>query len=88
MLPAVAGPERRRANRHGLDLADAERSRNAERRGIDLAHYPHLQRWHDAAAVRPAVRRGVQVLAENRRRGAMPDAEREVMFGRTQSAVR
>ncbi|HEY0417998.1 MAG TPA: glutathione S-transferase N-terminal domain-containing protein, partial [Acetobacteraceae bacterium] len=29
--------------------------RNAERRGIDLAHYPHLQRWHDAVATRPAV---------------------------------
>jgi len=62
--------------------------RNAERRGIDLAHYPHLQRWHDAVATRPAVQRGVQVLAEHQRRGAMTDAEREVMFGKTQFAVR
>lgn len=62
--------------------------RNAERRGIDLAHYPHLRRWHDAVAARPAVQRGVQVLAENQRQGAMTDAEREVMFGKTQFAVR
>ena len=62
--------------------------RNAERRGIDLAHYPHLQRWHDAVATRPAVQRGVQVLAESRRQGPLTDQEREVMFGKTQFAVR
>ena len=39
-------------------------------------------------AARPAVQRGVQVLAENQRQGAMTDAEREVMFGKTQFAVR
>jgi GST-like protein len=62
--------------------------RNAERRNIDLAHFPHLRRWHDAIAARPAVQRGVEVLAENQRRGAMTDAEREVMFGKTQFAAR
>ncbi|RYI99049.1 MAG: glutathione S-transferase family protein [Acetobacteraceae bacterium] len=62
--------------------------RNAERRNIDLAHYPHVLRWHDAIAARPAVRRGVEVLAENQRRGAMTEAEREVMFGKTQFAAR
>jgi GST-like protein len=62
--------------------------RNPDRRGIDLAQYPNLRRWHDAIAARPAVQRGVQVLAENQRRGAMTDAERENMFGKTQFAVR
>jgi hypothetical protein len=34
------------------------------------------------------VRRGVAVLAEHQRRGQMTDAEREVMFGKTQFAAR
>ena len=62
--------------------------RNADRRGIDLAVYPAVKRWHDAIAARPAVQRGVQVLADNQRRGAMTDAERENMFGKAQFAVR
>ncbi len=62
--------------------------RNPDRRGIDLAEYPNLLRWHDAIAARPAVQRGVAVLAENQRKGQMTDQEREVMFGKTQFAVR
>jgi GST-like protein len=62
--------------------------RNPERRNIDLNDYPHVKRWHDAIAARPAVQRGVAVLAENQRKGAMTDAERENMFGKTQFAVR
>jgi glutathione S-transferase len=58
------------------------------RRNIDLSVYPHVQRWHDAIAARPAVQRGVAVLADNQRRGSMTDAEREVMFGKTQFAIR
>ena len=62
--------------------------RNPDRRGIDLAAYPNVQRWHDAIAARPAVQRGVEVLSENQRRGQITDAEREVMFGKTQFEVR
>ena len=43
---------------------------------------------HDAMAERPAVQRGVAVLADKKRKGQMTDAEREVMFGKTQFAVR
>jgi GST-like protein len=70
------------------DIATFPWIRNPERRGIDLAHYPAVQRWHDAIAARPAVQRGVEVLSERQRRGSMTDAEREVMFGKTQFAVR
>jgi GST-like protein len=62
--------------------------RNPDRRGIDLSAYPNVKRWHDAVAARPAVQRGVQVLAENQRKGQITDAERENYFGKTQFAAR
>ena len=62
--------------------------RHADRRGIDLSHYPNVKRWHDAIAARPAVQRGVEVLAENQRRGSMTTEEREIMFGKTQFTAR
>jgi GST-like protein len=62
--------------------------RNPERRNVDLGIYPNVKRWHDAIAARPAVQRGVAVLAEKQRKGQMTDAEREVMFGSTQFAAR
>ncbi len=70
------------------DIATFPWVRNPARRGIDLADYPHVQRWHDAIAARPAVMRGVEVLSENQRRGAMTDQERENLFGKTQFGTR
>ena len=61
---------------------------HAEARGINLADYPNVRRWHDAIALRPAVQRGLSVLAENQRRGPLTAAEREVMFGHTQFSPR
>jgi GST-like protein len=62
--------------------------RNPDRRGIDLADYPNVKRWHDAIAARPAVQRGVAVLAEHQRKGQMTEKERDIMFGKTQFAAR
>jgi GSH-dependent disulfide-bond oxidoreductase len=62
--------------------------RNPDRRGVNLAAYPHVQRWHDAIAARPAVQRGVQVLAEQQRKGQMTEEERDILFGSTQFAAR
>lgn len=70
------------------DIATFPWIRNAERRNVDLGQYPNVLRWHDAIAARPAVQRGVAVLSENQRRGQMTDAEREIMFGKTQFAAR
>ena len=81
--PYLAGPEYSIA-----DICTFPWIRNADRRGIDLAEYPAVKRWHDDIAARPAVQRGVAVLAERQRKGPMTDAEREVMFGKTQFAVR
>jgi GSH-dependent disulfide-bond oxidoreductase len=62
--------------------------RNSDRRGINLADYPNVERWHDAIAARPAVQRGVQVLSEYQRKGNMTDEERDILFGQTQFAKR
>jgi GST-like protein len=70
------------------DIATFPWVRNPARRGIDLADYPHVRRWHDAIAARPAVMRGVEVLSENQRRGAMTDQERENLFGVKQFGAR
>ena len=70
------------------DVATFPWVRNPDRRGIDLADYPAVKRWHDAIAARPAVQRGVAVLAESQRQGPISDSEREVMFGKTQFAAR
>ena len=79
----LAGPEYSIA-----DIATFPWVRNPDRRGINLADYPSVKRWHDAIAARAAVQRGVEVLSENQRRGAMTDAERENMFGAKQFAAR
>lgn len=70
------------------DIATFPWVRNPDRRGIDLAEYPNVKRWHDAIAERPAVQRAVQVLSENQRRGAMTEEERDILFGKTQFSVR
>lgn len=81
--PYLAGPEYSIA-----DICTFPWIRNPDRRGINLDDYPSVKRWHDVIAARPAVQRGVQVLAENQRRGPMTDQERENLFGNTQFAQR
>ena len=70
------------------DIATFPWVRGADRRGIDLADYPNVKRWHDAIAARPAVQRGVAVLADQRRQGPLTEEQRENMFGATQFAAR
>ena len=70
------------------DIATFPWIRNPDRRGVDLAAYPSVKRWHDAIAARPAVERGVAVLADRQRRGAISDVERENLFGARQFATR
>jgi GST-like protein len=79
----LAGPDYSMA-----DIINFPWIRNPDRRNIDLANYPSVKRWHDAVAVRPAVKRGVEVLSENQRRNPMTEEEREIMFGKTQFQIR
>ena len=65
------------------DIATFPWLRSWERQGIVLSDYPHLQAWFNKIAERPAVQRGVKVMAELRR-PITGDKEREVLFGKTQ----
>ena len=70
------------------DIATWPWLRFPERRGIDYTDYPAVKRWYDAIGARPAVLRGIEVLSDNQRQGTMTDAEREVLFGKTQFKAR
>ncbi len=70
------------------DIATFPWVRNPDRRGIDLADFPAVKRWHDAIAERPAVKRGVEVLSERQRKGPMSEEQKEVLFGKAQFAAR
>jgi len=65
------------------DMAIFPWSRSHANQGVDLADYPSVRRWFDTIAARPAVQRGVQVLAD-RRRPLMDDKARHNLFGAAQ----
>ncbi len=78
----IAGPEYSVA-----DIAIFPWLRSWKNQGIDWADHPHLKAWFDRIAGRPAVQRGVQVLAERRRPLTSPQA-REALFGASQYTSR
>jgi GST-like protein len=65
------------------DIATFPWLRSWENQGIVLAEFPHLQAWFNKIAERPAVQRGVKVLADLRR-PITGEKEREILFGKTQ----
>jgi GST-like protein len=65
------------------DIAIFPWLRSWQNLGIDWADFPHLKSWFDRIAARPAVQRGVEVLA-GLRKPFRSDAEREVLFGARQ----
>jgi GST-like protein len=67
------------------DIAAFPWTRSWKNQSIDLADYPNVQRWHEAIAARPAVQRGVEVLA-SARKPLMDDKAKEMLFGATQYA--
>jgi GST-like protein len=66
------------------DMASFPWTRSYERQGVDLEAYPNVKRWFDEIAARPAVERGVEVLAEHRSTGKFDEKAREVLFGASQ----
>ncbi len=76
--PFIAGNEYSIA-----DIAIFPWLRSWENQGIAIDEFPRLKRWFDRLADRPAVQRGVNVLADLRK-PLTGDAEREVLFGKKQ----
>jgi len=71
------------------DLAIMPWMRAPERQGVNIDDYPHLKKWRDRIAGRPAVKKALEVLAERRR--ATPGFSKEqaeVLFGAKQYARR
>ena len=74
----IAGPE------YGIaDIATFPWLRSWKNQGIEINDYTHLKGWFDEIAARPAVMRGVEVLA-GLRKPLHDDRSREVLFGAQQ----
>jgi GST-like protein len=58
-------------------------TRSHANQGVNLDEYPNVKRWFDAISARPAVQRGVKVLAD-RRRPITGEKVREILFGSKQ----
>ena len=65
------------------DIATFPWLRSWQNQGVVIDEHPHLKRWFDTIAARPAVQRGVQVLA-SLRKPITDDKARENLFGATQ----
>ena len=57
--------------------------RSWQNQGIDWADFPRLKEWFDRIGARPAVQRGVQVLADLRK-PFRDEKEKDILFGKTQ----
>jgi GSH-dependent disulfide-bond oxidoreductase len=78
----IAGPDYSIA-----DIAIYPWLRSWKNQGIDWTDYPHLKGWFDEIGARPAVVRGCEVLA-SQRKPITDDKAREVLFGKTQYGQR
>jgi GST-like protein len=67
------------------DIAIFPWTRSHANQGVDLAEFPNVKRWYNAIDVRPAVQRGVKVLAD-RRKPLTSEKSRETLFGAQQYA--
>ena len=65
------------------DMAIMPWLRFPERQGVSMDDYPRLKEWFAGIAARPAVQRGLQVLADLRK-PVMDDKAKEMLFGATQ----
>ncbi|HEX2531947.1 MAG TPA: glutathione binding-like protein [Burkholderiaceae bacterium] len=69
------------------DIATFPWLRSWKNQGIDWEDYPHAKRWFDEISERPAVQRGVEILADLSK-PVTDDKAKEVLFGATQYAQR
>lgn len=67
------------------DIATMPWLRSAQKQGVAMDQYPHVQRWFDAINARPAVQRGLEVLQDIPKTDLANDKKAwEVMFGSAQ----
>ncbi len=79
----LAGSKPIACNQYAIaDIAIFPRLRNWENHGITRADYPHLKKWIDAIAARPAVQRGVRALAALHR-PITGDKASQILFDKT-----
>ena len=78
----IAGPQYTIA-----DIAIFPWLRSWKNQGIEWNDFPHLKGWFDEIGARPAVQRGVEVLA-NQRKPLVDDKARDILFGASQYARR
>jgi GST-like protein len=69
------------------DIASVPWTRSWKNQGIELSEFPNVQRWHEEIADRPAVKKGVDVLADLRK-PLVDDKARENLFGSAQYSKR
>ena len=69
------------------DIAIFPWLRSWKNQGIRWDDFPHLKGWFDEVAARPAVQRGVEVLADLRK-PITGERERDILFGSTQYKAR
>jgi len=65
------------------DIAIFPWLRSWQNQGIVLEDYPHLKKWFEGIEQRPAVQRGVKVLADLRK-PLTDDKSRDILFGKSQ----
>jgi GSH-dependent disulfide-bond oxidoreductase len=70
------------------DIAVFPWSRGWERHGQKLDEIPNFKRWFTAISERPAVKKGLTVLADRTRQGPIDEKSRENLFGKAQYARR
>jgi GST-like protein len=51
---------------------------------IDIDEFPHVRRWYERIALRPAVTRGIALLKADEKIGNPDKKTREAFFGRQQ----
>ncbi|MEM5438904.1 glutathione binding-like protein [Paraburkholderia diazotrophica] len=67
------------------DIATYPWTRSWQNQGLQIDEFPNVKRWQEEIAARPAVQRGVEVLASERA-PLMDEKAKEVLFGATQYA--
>ncbi len=65
------------------DIATWPWIRSWKNQGVEMSDFPDVKRWFETIEARPAVQRGVKVLADLRK-PVMDDQAKEVLFGATQ----